>query len=213
MENYRNIELFKSLNDSDIVKLMSNIYFQKKKFRKNDIIVHSGTTCNSLKVITNGSAYTQMNNLGDKIIKIADIGRGQVIAISFIFGNNNLIPVDVIANEDCEIIIFQKEAIHKMITLNDKILDAFLKALSNQTQFLTQKIKFLNFNTIKEKLMYFLKEQSSLQKSKIITINSTQQQIAELFGVTRPSLARTLKGLELEGKIKHLSAKTIEILY
>ena len=213
MENYRNIELFKSLNDSDIVKLMSNIYFQKKKFRKNDIIVHSGTTCNNLKVITNGSAYTQMNNLGDKIIKIADIGRGQVIAISFIFGNNNLIPVDVIANEDCEIIIFQKEAIHKMITLNDKILDAFLKALSNQTQFLTQKIKFLNFNTIKEKLMYFLKEQSSLQKSKIITINSTQQQIAELFGVTRPSLARTLKGLELEGKIKHLSAKTIEILY
>ena len=213
MENYKKIELFKSLSDSEIIKLMANILFQKKKYKKNDIIVYSGTNCNSLKVVLSGSAYTQMNNMGDKVIKIADIGTGQVIAISFIFGNNNIVPVDVIANEDCEIIIFQKEAIHKMITLNDKILDAFLKALSNQTQFLTQKIKFLNFNTIKEKLMYFLKEKSSLQKSDIITIHSTQQQIAELFGVTRPSLARALKALELEGKIKHLSAKTIEILY
>lgn len=212
MDYLKNIELFNNLSDYEITQLMIGVHFQKKHYTKGDIIVHSGTICESLKIITKGSAHTEMNDFSDKIIKIADIELGQIIAISFVFGNNNRTPVNVIANESTEILFFEKKSLEKMLCANDKVLKSFLSILSNQTQFLAKKIKFLNFSTIKEKMLYYLKEQEKIQKTNIIKLNITQQKLANIFGVTRPSLARAIKEMEKESIVKILSGRKIELL-
>jgi len=212
MELFNKTDFFRNLNNKEIHDVFSIIHYQKKKYYKNEIITHKGNVSESLKVILRGSAHTEMSKTGEKVIKIADIKAGQTIAISFVFGTNNIIPVNVIADEDTEILIIQKEFVMKMLVLNNKILCNFLNHLSNQTQFLANKIKFLNLNTIREKLMFFLKEQQNTQQTQIITLNITQQKLADLFGVTRPSLSRCLKELEYEGKIKHISRNKIKIL-
>ena len=75
-------------------------------------------------------------------------------------------------------------------------MENFLNIISGKAQFLSRKITFLSFKTIKEKLAYFL---LNILKSNtmIIPINHSQKEVAELFGVARPSLARIIGELEL----------------
>ena len=97
------------------------------------------------------------------------------------------------------------------LNISEKDLTKTLDQISTGTQYLTDKMKFLSFQTIKGKLAYFLVKMASDKKSDEFKINKTQQETAEIFGVTRPSLARTFKQLIDENLIS-VSAKDIKIL-
>lgn len=211
-DNINQVDIFKSLNNEELKAIFKQIHYQIKKFEKDEIIIHTGQKCENLKIILNGSVHTEMNNYGEKIIKIADLVKGQSIAISFVFGTNNTMPVNVIADETTEILTLSKDTIRKIFLLNNKIFDSYIEIVSNQTQYLAKKIKFLNFNTIKEKLLFFLNEQQHQQKTNIIKLKITQQILADLFGVTRPSLARAIKNLEKDNIIQSLPNKRIKII-
>ena len=93
---------------------------------------------------------------------------------------------------------------------NDKILVNFLDMISNRTQFLSEKIKFLNFKTIKGKLAYYILQKAGKERSSVI-LDLTQNDLADFFGVARPSVARALGDLEEEGYIEAHN-KNIKIL-
>ena len=81
--------------------------------------------------------------------------------------------------------------------------------ISNRSQFLSEKIKFLNFKTIKGKLAQFIL-QAEGGKSEII-LEMTQNDLADYFGVARPSVSRVIGELEQEGIII-TKGKTLRIL-
>ena len=93
---------------------------------------------------------------------------------------------------------------------NDKILINFLDMISNSSQFLSEKIKFLNFKTIKGKLAQFILQKAGDNTSEIV-LKMTQNDLADFFGVTRPSVARALGEMEEEGLIE-AKGKNIKIL-
>jgi CRP/FNR family transcriptional regulator, dissimilatory nitrate respiration regulator len=94
--------------------------------------------------------------------------------------------------------------------MNAQVLKNYLNSISTRTQFLSQKLHFLNFKTIREKVAHFLLTQAG-DKFHSIELKNTQQQLADLFGVTRPSLARVFGEMQKEGLIK-LEQKTVTLL-
>ncbi len=82
--------------------------------------------------------------------------------------------------------------------------------ISNRSQFLSEKIKFLNFKTIRGKLAQFILLKTSVDRSSF-RLDMNQADLADYFGVARPSLARALKELEDEGLIEALG-KEISVL-
>ena len=98
----------------------------------------------------------------------------------------------------------------KLLMSNDKILINFLDMISNRSQFLSEKIKFLNFKTIKGKLAHFILQKAGKDGSAII-LNMTQNDLADFFGVARPSVARVLGELEEEGYLE-AKGKNIKII-
>ena len=84
---------------------------------------------------------------------------------------------------------------------NEKILTNFLTLTSNMTTFLSDKLQMISLKSLRYKLSIFLLEKTSPEKNYFI-LNRSRTQLAEYFGVQRPSLARTLKELEDEGIIK-----------
>ena len=81
---------------------------------------------------------------------------------------------------------------------------------SSKTFSATQKLHFLSFKTIKEKVAHFLLQQSG-DRYHSFELKNTQQQLADLFGVTRPSLARVLGEMQTDGLIK-IEKKTVTLL-
>jgi CRP/FNR family transcriptional regulator, dissimilatory nitrate respiration regulator len=82
--------------------------------------------------------------------------------------------------------------------------------ISDRSQFLSEKIKFLSFKTIKGKLAQLILQKAGKDKTSII-LDMTQNNLADFFGVARPSVARALGEMEEEGALE-VRARRIKIL-
>ncbi len=111
---------------------------------------------------------------------------------------------------DTELLVIERHGFLELLMSNDKILVNFLDMISNRSQFLTEKIKFLNFKTIKGKLAQYILNLRVSGKDQI-RLDRTQNDLADFFGVARPSIARALGEMEDQGMIK-AEGKLIKII-
>ncbi len=192
--------IFKGLNLQDIEGLLKDKIFRINKYNKDEYIAYNDDICNNLLILLEGSVRGDMTDFSGKTIKIEDIKAPGPIASAFIFGRNNKFPVDVIANEHTTVLILPKESLIRIITQDERVLKNFLNIISTRAQFLSSKIKFLSFKTIKGKIAHYILELSGKNEQHVI-LPKTQTELAEFFGVTRPSLARAILEMERDGII------------
>lgn len=202
--------VFRGIQQERLEQLFQGIHFQVKKFNKGDLIVSAGEVCDRLNIVQQGSVKAEMNDYSGKTIKIEDIEAPNPLATAFLFGKNNRFPVTVVANNEVTIICITKPEFVKLMQTDMQILNNYLNAISTRTQFLSQKIKFLSFRTIKQKIAHYLLEQAG-DRLQTVEVPHTQEQLAEIFGVTRPALARTLGEMNKEGYLE-LQRRYIKIL-
>jgi len=202
--------VFRGIEESETEHLLSQIHFQIKKFEKNDVVVYAGEQVNNLFIILSGSVRGEMIDFTGKTVKIEDIEAPRPLAAAFLFGKENKFPVTVTANKQVQILVVPVPEFLKLLQLNGQLLRNYLNSISSRAQFLSQKLHFLNFKTIKEKVAHFFLQQAA-DKYRSFELKSTQQQLAELFGVTRPSLARVLGEMQNQGIIK-IEKKTVTLL-
>jgi CRP-like cAMP-binding protein len=205
-----NSPLFKGLTPEEIEKTLSHIQFHIKKYRDGSMIAQSGEPVNSLMILIKGIVKGEMVDYSGRVIKIEDIPAPGVLASAFMFGNKNRFPVNVIAISDSELLIIEKSEFLKMMMSENRILANFLDIISNRSQFLSEKIKFLNFKTIKSKLAQYILQRAGMDKT-IVIMDMKQNELAEFFGVARQSIARSVHEMEEEGLI-HVHGKKFEIL-
>ena len=171
-----------------------------KDYVKNEVIVRQGDVCDSLYMLTSGSVKTEMITENGNILGIEIIKAPRPLAPAFIFSDNNHFPVDVTALEEVEIMKIPKEEIMRLMMTNPDFMKQFLTLNANRTQFLTNRIQLLSIKTIKGKIAHFLFENSS-GNGKPFIINRNQTEMADYFGVARPSLARSLSEMVHDGII------------
>jgi CRP-like cAMP-binding protein len=175
----------------------------------------NGDKVSSLMIVIRGLTKGEMVDFSGRIIKIEEIPAPGALAAAFIFGKKNTFPVNVIAMTDVEILIIEKNEFLKLLIKNERILANFLEMISTRSQFLSEKIKFLSFKTIKGKLaQYFLQRTGNSSGSFVLDV--TQNDLADYFGVARPSIARALGEMEKDGIItakgRHITIKDGEKL-
>ena len=202
--------LFCGIPAQENQKLFGQINFQMKKFEKNEIVVCSGDRVTHLLIIISGSVKGEMTDYSGKTVKIEDIEAPRPLAAAFIIGKENNYPVTVSANNEVKIVAIPISEFLKMLQLSTKLLRNYLHSISTRAQFLSQKLHFLSFKTIKEKMAHFLLQKSG-ERLHSIELNNTQQQLADLFGVARPSLARVFSEMQQEGLIK-IEKRTVALL-
>ena len=195
-----NAPLFKGMTPDDVEIILATVPFRVKKFQSGSMISQSGEPVNTLTVVISGVVKGEMTDYAGRVIKIEDIPAPGALASAFIFGNRNKFPVNVIAVSDGELLLIEKPDFLKLLMKYDLLLVNFLDMISNRSQFLSEKIKFLNFKTIKGKLANYILQKAG-KDGMSVTLEMTQNDLAEFFGVARPSVARTLGDLEEEGYI------------
>jgi CRP-like cAMP-binding protein len=213
MINYQLLTLcpiFRGITEKEIEYLLKKIHFQIKSFSKDEVVVVAGEPVLSLHIIMSGSVRGEMIDYSGKTIKIEDVEAPKPLATAFLFGQENKFPVTVTANNEAKIIVIPVSEFLKLLQLNTQILKNYLNSISSRAQFLSQKLHFLSFKTIKGKVAHFLLQQAS-DKFHSVELKNTQQQLADLFGVTRPSLARVFGEMQKEGLIK-ITNKTVSLL-
>lgn len=181
-----------------------------KSYPKNKLILRQGDICDALYVLTLGSVKTEMIKDDGSLLGIEIIQAPCPLAPAFLFSDNNHFPVDVTTLEEVEIMKIPKDEIMRLMMTNPDFMKQFLTFNSNRTQFLTNRLQMLSIKTIKGKVAHFLLEHA-IVPAESFTINRNQTELADFFGIARPSLARTLAEM-VQDKIITINKKEYTIL-
>jgi CRP-like cAMP-binding protein len=202
--------VFMGLMPDRLKTIFEGVHYQLRSFKKNEPVVHSGDECSSLVIVLSGSVKGEMADYTGKTIKIEDIEAPRPLAAAFLFGKHNHFPVTVIANNDVALIYIPKPEFLKLLQKDQRILTNYLNSISSRAQFLSQRIKFLSFKTIRQKIAHYLLELAG-DRLAVVELPLSQEQLAEFFGVTRPALARAMGELN-EEKLIQVQRRTVRIL-
>jgi CRP/FNR family transcriptional regulator, dissimilatory nitrate respiration regulator len=202
--------LFKNMTVEEIARLLSGIHLQIRHFKCDEVVVCGGDVCSSLQMVVVGSVRGEMMDTTGRVLKIEDIGVPRPLAAAFLFGQNNYYPVTITANEDSTLLVLPRESVIKLIQTNENFLTNFMNVISNRAQFITDKLKVHSFQSLKGKLADYLIG-LDLKGDGIICLTLTQAQLADQFGVARPSLSRAMREMHHDGLIDAIG-KHIRIL-
>jgi len=201
---------FTRLEDNETNNFPTDLKYSYKTYRKNEIIFRQGNLCDALYILVSGSVKTEMITEIGNLMGIEIIKAPRPLAPAFLFSDNNRFPVEVTTLEVSEILQIPKEEVIRLMGIQPNFLRQFLVHNANRTQFLTNRLQMLSIKTIKGKIAHFLLEQYD-EYGKTFKINRNQTELAEFFGVARPSLARSLSEM-VQDEIIFINKKEYTIL-
>ncbi len=209
-EKLKNVVIFKEIHEEELKALLIGLKYKVKKFDKNEIVAFRGDEIKDLIIVARGEVYTEMQKLNGDSIVVDRLSEGSVLAGAFIFGKDNRFPVDVVTASDSELIYISKDEVIKMFQLNERLLQNYLGEISNKTQFLSKKIWFSFTNkSINNKLIAYLL--NNMNRNNCVLLQNSMKEIAQMFGVARPSLSRVLKEFIDEGIVIRKEKNLLEI--
>lgn len=194
-----NNPLFRGITPEKLSANLEEISFHTRSYRKGEILARQGDVCNRLVILTKGSVRGEMIDYSGRLIKVEDIAAPRALAPLFLFGEENRFPVEVTANEPTEVIEIPKASVLELFRRNEQFLENYMNA--NYARTLSDKLFFMSFKTIRQKIASYLLRLYKQQQQLQITLDRSQQELSDYFGVSRPSLARELSHMQEDGMI------------
>lgn len=196
-----NTPLFHLVAENEIVNILSELNIKETYYRKGEILAFQEEACNRLIILLSGSIKAEMTDPSGKVVKVEDIYAPNPLAILFLFGENNRFPVQVTAREDTTTLVIPKQSVLKMLSMNERLLINYLDISANFAGRLSQKLHFMSFRTIRQKLAMYILNLSKKNGSDIIELDKTKTALAEYFGVSRQSLEREFSNMQSDALI------------
>ena len=204
-----NNPLFRGITLERLFADLEEIRFHTRSYKKGEILAQQGAVCNRLVILTKGSVRGEMIDYSGRLIKVEDIAAPRAIAPLFLFGEENRYPVEVTANEPTEVIELPKPSVLSLFRKNEQFLENYMNLSANYARTLSDKLFFMSFKTIRQKLASYLLRLYKQQQQTHITLDRSQQELSDYFGVSRPSLARELAHMQEDGLLiadrKHIT--------
>lgn len=207
-----NNPLFRGITPNDLSAHLEEIHFHVRSYKKGEILARQGDRCNRLIILIKGSVRGEMIDYSGRLIKVEDINAPRALAPLFLFGEENFYPVEVTANEITEIIEIPKKSVLQLFRKDEQFLENYMNISANYARTLSDKLFFMSFKTIRQKIASYLLRLHKQQQQLDIILDRSQQELSDYFGVSRPSLARELSRMEEDGLIV-TNRKRITILH
>ncbi|MDR2511004.1 MAG: Crp/Fnr family transcriptional regulator [Bacteroidales bacterium] len=200
--------IFSQIPANERDDFLDKIQHRIKNIKKGDYIANQNDEIRELHILLKGSVKAEMISGAGTVLYIETIIAPSLLAHAFLFASPNRFPVDVIAIEECEEMLITKQSIMKYMSENEYFMQEFMSLNANKTKFLSERLQYVPLKTIKGKLAMYILQQA---KGLTFVFDKNQTQLAEYFGVERPSLARSLSEMQKDGIIS-LNKKNGNIL-
>lgn len=204
-----NNPLFRGITPERLSADLEAISFHARSYKKGEILARQGDVCNRLVILTKGSVRGEMIDYSGRLVKVEDIASPRALAPLFLFGEEHRFPVEVTANEPTEVIELPKSSVLNLFRKNEQFLENYMNLSANYARTLSDKLFFMSFKTIRQKLASYLLRLHKQQQQLHITLDRSQQELSDYFGVSRPSLARELAHMQEDGLLiaerKHIT--------
>ena len=210
LEGIRKCPLFEGLTDNEIIDLMHAVRYRVTCLYKGDFLFVAGEDCLHANILLDGEVVAYLEGASDRYIRMSTFHAGNMFAPAFLFAQVRRYPVTVQATTNTKVLRILSADFERLLELDSRLAKNFTVILSNLIAGLTKKVGMLLLS-VRDKIIFFLKEEQHRQQSNTIRLSMSRQELADHFGIQKYSLQRALNELQESGSIR-IDGKTIEIL-
>ena len=203
LKTLRTCPLFDELEESAIPAMLRCMQARIERFDKKSTILAEGDPAREIGILLSGSAQLlQLDYYGNRSI-IDDISAGDVFAEAFACAEVAALPVAIIANEPCEVMLIRSQ--HVMHTCENscshhrRLIFNLMKDLASKSVLFHQKIEVTSKRTTREKLLTYLTLQAKRAGTNSFRIPFDRQALADYLEVDRSGLSAEIGKLRREG--------------
>ena len=202
----KNCSLFSGIESSELLTLLSCLDAKTAKFDKKYTILSEGNPAKYICILLSGSAQISRTDYYGFRSILSEIYAGDVFGEAFACAELESVPVSVIANEECEVMLIDRDRImrtcHKGCSFHSRLIFNLMKDLATKTLMFHQKIEVTSKRTTREKLMTYLMLQAKKAGSNSFTVPFDRQALADYLEVDRSGLSAEISRLRKENIIK-----------
>lgn len=206
-----NIDIFKAFTRGELLELFTIDNYYVGEYQKGEIIHFQNEVCKTMDIVLVGQAMAQNIDEDGNILTIATFDATDILGANLMFATRNSYPMTVISKSNTTILHIYRSFILKLCQSNIEFLTDIIGVISDKAITLTDKISSISLKTIRECIVDFLIYEYHIHKSNVIELNMTKKEMAERFGIQRPSLSRELNKMRRDGLVEY-DASTITIV-
>lgn len=201
IDTLENCVLMKNLSKESIEHFLKNIKYTLSSYSKGEIIAMEEWNCFKIGIIIKGNVEVQKIFASGKTITISKLEESDIFGEVIIFSNINTYPATIVSSNESIIMFISKEDILNISTLFPVFLNNFMTLLSDKILMLNRKLKNISYETIRQKITFYILEEYKREKNLKIHLSCTRKEMAELLGIPRPSLSRELVNMKKDNLI------------
>jgi len=210
-DSISNNYIFNGLEPKHVCYLIKKTEYKIRTWEKDEIILHNGDDLKHMYLLVKGIAICEIMSFRGKVLRVDELKPADIIGSNFLFGKDNTIPYDVVAKDFVRAIVIRKDVFIKLFLKDERILANYFNSINNWSRRQSKRLKLLGLNTLKGKVAFYLLECAKNKNCTSYTLDNTQHELAEMFGVARQSINRVIKDL-YESNIIESKGKKISIV-
>lgn len=213
LDQLRKLEIFSTFPDEELQGICSRMSF--REYDKNMIIFDESDTNEYMYGVIDGEV---------KAYRISEDGRESILAIrgeGKTFGELSMIdgmtsPAAVMATENSRVAFMSRKDFHRLVKTESKFAARLLEILCQQVRESIKMLELMNQKNASERIkMLFttLARERGEETSEgiLLGIKLTHQRIADMTGLTRESVTRTIDKWKKEGMLTVTREKHIQL--
>ncbi len=198
--------LFHGLDSDGRRKVAEGYRWSVADSRSGEFIALMGDPIERLSLVAKGTIAAEV--VAPKgVLIIETLASGALLAGPILFTADPRFPVQLRVVDACRIVSLPRADALRMLGTFPVVLENFLREGGEKILFLAEKIRLLQFASMRQKIAGHFLEVARRQGKSEIQLTYTLETLADLFGVTRPALSRCLGQMVEEGSLTRLSGK------
>ena len=198
--------IFRGMSEREIQTALADLRAYEKRYEKDSIFLHAGDTTNKMGLVLEGSVTIESNDMWGNRTILSHVGAGQYFAETYALLPDEVLLVDVRANEDCRILflsigyLFERSG---SVVWKEKIMKNLLIISLHKNLALSGRSFHTSPKSCRGRLLAYLNSVSQQKHSLEFDIPFDRQQLADYLNLERTNMSKELGRMRDEGMIEY----------
>lgn len=193
----------RGIPEEAIRALFTGIRYVVRSYAANEVVLSGNDRAEYVGIVLSGNVDIQKLFSDGKVVLVAQLEQGGVFGEAAVLSECVHYPVTIYSRKPSELLLIHKTELLKLLSLDSRVLENFLKQYAFRLYKMNQQIELLSLSSMRQKIIFFLiTEMKKQQTVDQIELPFSQRAWAEFMNVSRPSLCRELKRMNDEGLIR-----------
>lgn len=197
--------LFRSMTEEEIQLCLKELRSQEKMYKKDTVILHAGNLIERMGLVLTGSVTIESNDIWGNCTILSHVASGQFFAETYALLPDEIMLVDVRANEDCSILFVTVSGLFKSgisSSWKDKLTRNLLMISAQKNLILSGRSFHTAPKSARGRILSYLNTVSLQKHTNEFDIPFDRQQLADYLNLERTNMSKELGRMQREGIIE-----------